>query len=432
MPRMVHCVKLGREMEGLDKPPFKGEMGEKLFQNVSKEAWRTWIEHSKMLVNEYRLDLTSGQGQKILDGRMSEILLWRRLGASAGLRSARGLKGVRSSRGAPRSLAALCAIAVLLCSPVAWAETVALVTASPASERAARDLSTELDVPVVRRTSANARNLDALVAEARASWKEDLVVVLDTERAVVSVVRPSDGTMGSRALAPIAAKAPYVVALAARELLEIIRNAPPARAAALPAPSSSWSARGLALDVGLVESLSANGDIALLQPTLGADLEVSRSPRSMWFGVGLHARGLGTMHRDQLLLLPDGTEQRGAIGYQRTETALRLSLGSGRAPSSIVGWCDIGLAFIDLRAAGAGSTTISSDLRTAVWLGLGGELRFSLGAGLGIGLGAGGAWFPVATRFYASPAGSKVTLVALEEGNLEFRGQASLIWEFSL
>jgi len=65
MARTVHCVKLGREAEGLERPPFKGEFGQKIFENVSKEAWRTWIEHSKMLVNEYRLDLTSDQGQKI-------------------------------------------------------------------------------------------------------------------------------------------------------------------------------------------------------------------------------------------------------------------------------------------------------------------------------------------------------------------------------
>ena len=65
MARMVQCVKLGREAEGLDRPPFKGEFGQKIFDCVSKEAWRSWIEHSKMLVNEYRLDLTSDQGQKI-------------------------------------------------------------------------------------------------------------------------------------------------------------------------------------------------------------------------------------------------------------------------------------------------------------------------------------------------------------------------------
>ena len=65
MARTVHCVKLGREAEGLERPPFKGEFGQRIFENISKEAWRTWIEHSKMLVNEYRLDLTSDQGQKI-------------------------------------------------------------------------------------------------------------------------------------------------------------------------------------------------------------------------------------------------------------------------------------------------------------------------------------------------------------------------------
>jgi Fe-S cluster biosynthesis and repair protein YggX len=65
MARMVQCAKLGREAEGLDRPPLKGELGQRVFDNVSKEAWRMWLEHSKMLINEYRLDLTSEQGQKI-------------------------------------------------------------------------------------------------------------------------------------------------------------------------------------------------------------------------------------------------------------------------------------------------------------------------------------------------------------------------------
>ena len=70
MPRMVHCVKLGREAEGLEKPPLKGEVGQKIFDNISKEAWKMWLEHSKMLINEYRLDLTSEAAQKIW---MSEL-----------------------------------------------------------------------------------------------------------------------------------------------------------------------------------------------------------------------------------------------------------------------------------------------------------------------------------------------------------------------
>ncbi|CAN96435.1 oxidative damage protection protein [Sorangium sp. So ce281] len=65
MARMVQCVKLGREAEGLEKPPLKGELGKRIFDNVSKEAWRMWLEHSKMLINEYRLDLISEAGQRI-------------------------------------------------------------------------------------------------------------------------------------------------------------------------------------------------------------------------------------------------------------------------------------------------------------------------------------------------------------------------------
>ena len=65
MARTVHCVKLGREAEGLERPPIKGEIGQRIFDNVSKDAWKSWLEHSKMLINEYRLDLTSEQGQKI-------------------------------------------------------------------------------------------------------------------------------------------------------------------------------------------------------------------------------------------------------------------------------------------------------------------------------------------------------------------------------
>jgi Fe-S cluster biosynthesis and repair protein YggX len=65
MAHKVNCVKLGREAEGLEKPPIKGEVGKKIYDNVSKEGWSMWLEHSKMLINEFRLDLTSEQGQQI-------------------------------------------------------------------------------------------------------------------------------------------------------------------------------------------------------------------------------------------------------------------------------------------------------------------------------------------------------------------------------
>jgi Fe-S cluster biosynthesis and repair protein YggX len=65
MARTVRCVKLGKELEGLEKPPFKGPLGQRLYDSVSAAAWRMWLEHSKMLINEFRLDLTSEQGQRI-------------------------------------------------------------------------------------------------------------------------------------------------------------------------------------------------------------------------------------------------------------------------------------------------------------------------------------------------------------------------------
>jgi Fe-S cluster biosynthesis and repair protein YggX len=70
MARMVQCVKLGREAEGLEKQPIKGDLGKRVFDNVSKDAWKMWLEHSKMLINEYRLDLMSEAGQRMW---MSEL-----------------------------------------------------------------------------------------------------------------------------------------------------------------------------------------------------------------------------------------------------------------------------------------------------------------------------------------------------------------------
>ena len=65
MARTVHCVKLDKDLDGLEKPPFRGELGQRIFDTVSAQAWKAWLEHSKMLINEYRLDLTSESGQRL-------------------------------------------------------------------------------------------------------------------------------------------------------------------------------------------------------------------------------------------------------------------------------------------------------------------------------------------------------------------------------
>ncbi len=69
-PRMVKCVKLGREAEGLDFSPYPGELGKRIFENVSKEAWKGWLEHQKMLVNENRLNLADAKARKYLGEQM--------------------------------------------------------------------------------------------------------------------------------------------------------------------------------------------------------------------------------------------------------------------------------------------------------------------------------------------------------------------------
>ena len=66
MARMVNCVKLGREAEGMDFAPMPGELGKRLFENVSKEAWQQWIRYQTMLINENRLNLADPQARKYL------------------------------------------------------------------------------------------------------------------------------------------------------------------------------------------------------------------------------------------------------------------------------------------------------------------------------------------------------------------------------
>jgi Fe-S cluster biosynthesis and repair protein YggX len=66
MTRMVNCVKLGREAEGLDRPPLPGELGKRIYENVSKEAWRDWQTQQTRLINENRLQLADPRARKYL------------------------------------------------------------------------------------------------------------------------------------------------------------------------------------------------------------------------------------------------------------------------------------------------------------------------------------------------------------------------------
>lgn len=66
MAKIVNCIKLGVEAEGLDFPPIPGELGQKIIDNVSKEAWQGWIKQQTMIINENRLNLSDESARKYL------------------------------------------------------------------------------------------------------------------------------------------------------------------------------------------------------------------------------------------------------------------------------------------------------------------------------------------------------------------------------
>ena len=73
MTRMVHCIKLGREAEGLDRPPYPGNLGKRVFENVSKQAWQDWLRHQTMLINENRLSPMDPKARKFLEEQMEKF-----------------------------------------------------------------------------------------------------------------------------------------------------------------------------------------------------------------------------------------------------------------------------------------------------------------------------------------------------------------------
>jgi Fe-S cluster biosynthesis and repair protein YggX len=73
MTRIVHCIKLGREAEGLDRQPYPGDLGKRVFENVSKQAWQDWLRHQTMLINENRLSPMDPKARKFLEEQMEKF-----------------------------------------------------------------------------------------------------------------------------------------------------------------------------------------------------------------------------------------------------------------------------------------------------------------------------------------------------------------------
>ena len=73
MTRTVHCVKLNKEAEGLDAPTYPGELGQRIYENVSKEAWKLWLGHQTILINEHRISPVDPEARKFLETEMEKF-----------------------------------------------------------------------------------------------------------------------------------------------------------------------------------------------------------------------------------------------------------------------------------------------------------------------------------------------------------------------
>ena len=73
MSKTVNCVKLKCEAEGLDRQPYPGDLGQRVFDSVSKQAWQDWLKHQTMLINEYRLSPIDPKSRTFLEEQMEKF-----------------------------------------------------------------------------------------------------------------------------------------------------------------------------------------------------------------------------------------------------------------------------------------------------------------------------------------------------------------------
>ena len=73
MARTVKCVLLGEELPGLERPPYPGPLGQRIFEQVSQAAWQRWVGHQTLLINEYRLSLIEPKARKFLEREMEKF-----------------------------------------------------------------------------------------------------------------------------------------------------------------------------------------------------------------------------------------------------------------------------------------------------------------------------------------------------------------------
>ncbi len=103
MTRMVHCVKFDRELPGLENPPMPGELGQRLYENVSRQAWQMWMDHVVILINHYGLNMADPRAQDFINTQLEDYFF----GEGAAMpeewvpEGQGGSKGGSPSKGAP-------------------------------------------------------------------------------------------------------------------------------------------------------------------------------------------------------------------------------------------------------------------------------------------------------------------------------------------
>lgn len=314
-----------------------------------------------------------------------------------------------------------CACACLIASH-ALAQA-AVIERTPQDVEVAHELSSLIDVPVSERPEASVRPLGAILADAQ-SWPERYVVVIDRDSASVLVLRPDDGTVFSRVLAPeVMQSAPYAVALTTAELLHWLHAEPPAAAETRATelhPRAAPSLLSAAVLADLDLRASPGYDVSLARLALGAELQFARR-RPWWFALGARV-ALPATHTKQL----DAASARAGVervDYSSWDAALQLSAGHGLGGGALIGTASAGMSLDSVEARSAAGKVAGDDDRVVGFVGLGLALRYPLALGFAVALGADAqlALQHVRYRVRGEPV--------LEEGLIRVASHIGLVWE---
>ena len=345
-----------------------------------------------------------------------------------------------------RACALLLAGWVIAAGTVASAQ-VALVSRGPEDRAVLEQLAGMLDEPLSERPETEIRALGAIMDEARASWPERYVVVIDRESDSVHALRPSDRTLVSRVLsAELLGQSPYAVALAIAELLEWLGAAPrgassaatpSSSAAAVPEPPQSTdtsgesaneeagpspSPIGLALSAGVELSGSPSADLSLMRLALGLEAQLNRGREPLWFALAARFAAPASLHRK--LDPPLRTPALDAIEYESSELALQLALGLGQPASAIAFGPFFGLSPVHVAVLDdQGSAAAKPKETWAGFAGLGVRLRYPIAFGFAFDLSAEAELLFEPVRYRVG--GRQV----LDDGPMRAQTRLGVVWE---